>query len=159
MALTGGAAAAPAESRDETQQFVTFVVEERAYGIPIPAVREIIRWTRVTPLPNQPVHARGVLNLRGTIVPVHDLRARLSGVTTEATDSHVIVITCIDTRTLGILVDAVSDILTVAAEDLKVPPQAVESAAALALVSTEDDRLVTILNLPALYGPAAGGQG
>ena len=67
------------ESNADARQFVTFVVEGRTYGIPIGAVREIIRWTRVTPLPNQPHHARGVLNLRGTIVPVHDLRAKLSG--------------------------------------------------------------------------------
>jgi purine-binding chemotaxis protein CheW len=152
-ALTAVAGAPPP---DEARQFVTFVVEGRVYGIPIGAVREIIRWTRVTPLPNQPSHARGVLNLRGTIVPVHDLRARLLGVGTEATDTHVIVITCLGSQTLGILVDAVSDILTVEAGDLKAPPQTVESAISLALVSTEDDRLVTILNLPALYDLAPG---
>jgi len=136
----------------EALQFVTFVVEGRTYGIPIGAVREIIRWTRVTPLPNQPHHARGVLNLRGTIVPVHDLRARLSGSLTEATDTHVIVIAHVARQTLGILVDAVSDILNVKPQDMKAPPQAVDSPAAQALVSTEDDRLVTILNLSALFG-------
>jgi purine-binding chemotaxis protein CheW len=154
MALTGGSAVAPAESRDETQQFVTFVVEERAYGIPIAAVREIIRWTRVTPLPNQPEHARGVLNLRGVIVPVDDLRARLTGARTEATDNHVIVITCHGSRTLGILVDAVSDILAVGPEALKAPPGTTEGSIAQALVSTDDDRLVTILDLSVLYGGA-----
>jgi purine-binding chemotaxis protein CheW len=145
----------PADHGAEARQFVTFVVEGRGYGIPIASVREIIRWTRVTPLPNQPDHARGVLNLRGTIVPVHDLRARLSGSLTEASDTHVIVIATVGVQTLGILVDAVSDILTVAADAPKAPPQAVDSPAAQALVSTEDDRLVTILNLAALFGSAA----
>jgi purine-binding chemotaxis protein CheW len=148
-----GVAGAP---NGETRQFVTFVVEGQAYGIPIGAVREIIRWTRVTPLPNQPRHARGILNLRGTIVPVHDLRTRLHGVGTEATDTHVIVITSHGARTLGILVDAVSDILTVEAGDLKAPPQIAESETSLALVSTDGDRLVTILNLPTLYDLAPG---
>lgn len=142
------------DPRAESKQFVTFVVEERAYGIPIGAVREIIRWTRVTPLPNQPHYARGVLNLRGTIVPVHDLRARLSGGVTDASDTHVIVIATVGQQTLGILVDAVSDILNVKPEDLKAPPQAVESSASQALVSTDDERLVTILNLSALFGSA-----
>lgn len=137
-------------------QFVTFLVEGRVYGIPIGAVREIIRWTRVTPLPNQPRHARGVLNLRGTIVPVHDLRARLTGAITEATDTHVIVITCLGAQTLGILVDAVSDILTVDETELKAPPQTVESTTTQALVSTEDNRLVTILNLADLYDRPVG---
>ena len=146
------------EPRAEARQFVTFVVEERVYGVPIGVVREIIRWTRVTPLPNQPSHARGVLNLRGTIVPVYDLRARLSGSLTEATDTHVIVIATVGAQTLGILVDAVSDILAVGADALKAPPQAVESPASQALVSTEDGRLVTILNLSALFGSAAAGD-
>lgn len=147
----------PGEGSMEARQFVTFIVEERTYGIPIGAVREIIRWTRVTPLPNQPDHARGVLNLRGTILPVYDLRARLSGSLTEATDTHVIVIATVGRQTLGILVDGVSDILDVAPEDLKAPPPAVESPASQALVTTEDDRLVTILNLSALFGSDAGG--
>ena len=150
-------AVGPGEGSVESRQFVTFIVEERTYGIPIGAVREIIRWTRVTPLPNQPEHARGVLNLRGTILPVYDLRARLSHSLTEATDTHVIVIAIVGSQTLGILVDGVSDILDVAPEDLKAPPPAVESPASQALVTTDDDRLVTILNLSALFGSDAGG--
>jgi purine-binding chemotaxis protein CheW len=145
------------EPQADTLQFVTFVVEGRIYGIAIGAVREIIRWTRVTPLPNQPAHARGVINLRGTIVPVHDLRARLSGEQTLASDTHVIVIATVAAQTIGILVDAVSDILDVAADALKPPPQAVDSPASQALVSTEGDRLVTILDLAALFGPPADG--
>ena len=147
---------APEDAADH-RQFVTFVVEERTYGIPIGAVREIIRWTRVTPLPNQPGYARGVINLRGTIVPVYDLRARFSGELTGATDTHVIVIAQVGSQTLGILVDAVSDILNVGADDLRAPPQAVDSPASEALVNTDGDRLVTILNLSALFGSAGDG--
>jgi purine-binding chemotaxis protein CheW len=150
------AEAGVAEPAGETLRFVTFVVEGRAYAVPIAAVREIIRWAPVTPLPNQPAHARGVLNLRGAIVPVHDLRARLSGTPTEAGASHVIVITRLGAQTPGILVDSVSDILSVPAEALQPPPAAVESATSLALVSVGQDRLVTVLNLSALYGPGAG---
>lgn len=136
-------------------QFVTFRVEGQTYGIPISSVREIIRWSRVTPLPNQPAHACGVLNLRGTIIPIHDLRARLSGVRTSANDTHVIVITCLGTQSLGILVDAVSDILTVDPSELRTPPAIVETTLSQALVTTEDGRLVTILQLAALYGVSA----
>jgi purine-binding chemotaxis protein CheW len=156
--LAAGPGGGAAELKAESRQFVTFIVEGRNYGIPIGAVREIIRWTRVTPLPNQPDHARGVLNLRGTIVPVYDLRARLSGRLTDATDTHVIVIANVGAQTLGILVDGVSDILNVAPDDLKAPPQAVDSPASQALVNTEDDRLVTILNLSALFGSGIDGS-
>jgi purine-binding chemotaxis protein CheW len=144
------------EAALDARQFVTFVVESRNYGVPIAQVREIIRWTRVTPLPNQPVHARGVLNLRGTIIPVYDLRARLSGELTEPTETHVIVIAAVGSQVIGILVDEVSDILSVSADDLKLPPPSVDSTASKALVSTQDDRLVTILNLSALFGSSDG---
>lgn len=140
------------ERATEARQFVTFVVEGRNYGIPIGAVREIIRWTQVTPLPSQPVHSRGVLNLRGTIVPVHDLRARLSGRLTDAAETHVIVIATVGEQTLGILVDSVSDILDITCDALKAPPTGVDVTVAQALVSTQDDRLVTILNLSGLFG-------
>ena len=136
------------------RQFVTFVVGGQNYGVPIGAVREIIRWTNVTPLPNQPGHSRGVLNLRGTILPVYDLRRRLSGALTEATDTHVIGIATVGEQTLGLLVDAVSDILDVSDEDLKAPPSAVDTSVAQSLVSTADDRLVTILNLSGLFETA-----
>lgn len=142
----------------EGRQFVTFTVEGQSYGIPIASVREIICWTDVTPLPNQPAFTRGVLNLRGTVVPVHDLRTRLSGARTQATGTHVIVIVYLGTQTLGILVDAVSDILTVMPEDLKTPPQGSESAASAALVSTDGNQLLTILNLSALFGQGQSGQ-
>lgn len=149
--------ATPTRAAD-SRQFVTFTVDGQSYGIAIASVREIICWTQVTPLPNQPAFTRGVLNLRGTVVPVHDLRTRLSGGRTEATETHVIVIVYLGTQTLGILVDAVSDILTVAPEDMKVPPQGVESIASAALVSTEGNRLLTILNLHALFGNTLAGQ-
>jgi len=141
-----------AEQQADGRQFVTFVVAGRSYGVEIAAVREIIRWTRVTPLPNQPLHARGVLNLRGTIVPVHDLRAKLSGEQTQASENHVIVITWIGSQTIGLLVDAVSDILTVSADSLRPPPSATATDLIAALVSTDADRIVTILNLTALFG-------
>ncbi len=57
------------------RQYVTFLVDDRSYGVDINLVREIKQWTPTTTLPNQPHYTRGVLNLRGTIVPVHDLRA------------------------------------------------------------------------------------
>lgn len=140
-----------AEPALEALQFVTFIVENRSFGIPIGSVREIIRWTRVTPLPRQPLHARGVLNLRGAIVPVHDLRARLGGELTEATESHVIVIVTVGEQTIGILVDAVSDILAVAPDALMPPPAVSGPGLSQALVSTADERLVTILDLAVLF--------
>jgi purine-binding chemotaxis protein CheW len=150
-ALSMGPADAGVEPPADGRQFVTFTVTGRSYGIDIESVREIIRWTAVTPLPNQPAHARGVLNLRGTIVPVHDLRARFGGPLTEAGENHVVIIAWIGAQTIGVLVDAVSDILSVAAESIRSAPPSPEGHMIAGLVTADQDRIVTILNMQALF--------
>ena len=111
------------DARDETAQFVTFKVGHEEYGVDIMRVREIKGWTETTSLPNSPAYMRGVLNLRGTIVPIYDLRARFGLGETAATSVHVIVIVAVRERLIGILVDAVSDILTVAAAEIRPVPE------------------------------------
>ncbi|WP_198671039.1 chemotaxis protein CheW [Oceanibium sediminis] len=106
------------------RQYVTFLVDDSVYGVDIKLVREIKQWTATTVLPNQPAHTKGVLNLRGTIVPVHDLRARFGGPLTEPTENHVVVIVWIGTKTVGILVDAVSDIIGVPSDEIRPAPSA-----------------------------------
>lgn len=150
-ALDMGPVDAGMELPADGRQFVTFTVSGRSYGIDIGSVREIIRWTAVTPLPKQSVHARGVLNLRGTIVPVHDLRARFGGPLTEASENHVIIIAWIGAQTIGVLVDAVSDILSVAADDIRTAPLSPEAQMIAGLVTADQDRIVTILDLHALF--------
>jgi purine-binding chemotaxis protein CheW len=107
----------PADDAD-LRQFVSFVVGDQHYGVDIMAVREIKAWTGTTPLPNSPAHVRGVINLRGAIVPVIDLRKRFGHELTEATSSHVVVIVAIGDIQNGLLVDAVSDIVTVNRKDI-----------------------------------------
>jgi purine-binding chemotaxis protein CheW len=150
-ALDMGPADVVSEPPADGRQFVTFTVSGRSYGVDIGSVREIIRWTAVTPLPKQPAHARGVLNLRGTIVPVHDLRARFGGPLTEAGENHVIIIAWIGAQTIGILVDAVSDILSVAPEGIRKAPASPEANLIAGLVTADQDRIVTILDLQALF--------
>ena len=113
--LHGGST--PTEDAD-LRQFVSFVVGDQHYGVDIMAVREIKAWTGTTPLPNSPAHIRGVINLRGAIVPVIDLRKRFGHELTEATSSHVVVIVAIGDVQNGLLVDAVSDIVTVNRKDI-----------------------------------------
>lgn len=142
-----------AASNGRTRQYVTFLVGDRVFGVDINTVREIRQWTPTTVLPNQPHFTRGVLNLRGTIVPVHDLRARFSGELTEATETHVVVIAAIGEQTVGVLVDAVSDIVSVSTDDIRpVPASASDTdlTAISGLVST-DDAMVALLDLSALF--------
>ncbi len=138
------------------KQYVTFLVGDRAYGLDIVLVREIKQWTPTTALPNQPHYMRGVLNLRGTIVPVHDLRTRFGGPMTDASETHVVVIVWIGDQTVGVLVDAVSDIISVSSEDIRpVPPSDadLDQSALNGLVNAESG-MVALLDLKALFGGA-----
>lgn len=138
---------------EPTHQFVTFLVDDHSYGVDIKLVREIKQWSRTTALPNQPRHTRGVLNLRGTIVPVQDLRIRFGGALTEATENHVVVIVWIGSKTVGILVDAVSDIISVLPEEIRPVPsgQSVGDMSMLSGLVHAETGMVAILDLNSLF--------
>ena len=109
---THASGAASAEGR----QIVTFNVDDRVFGIDVGVVREIKGWQEATPLPHAAPYVRGVINLRGLILAVYDLRARLGGGLTSATPKHVNLVVDVADRTAGLLVDAVSDIVDVPRE-------------------------------------------
>ena len=155
--MAGNSADAGPGTGGEVAQYVTFALGDRLFGVDIMSVDEIRQWTSATPLPHQPEWNRGVLNLRGAIVPVHDLRARLGGELTEPTPSHVVVIASIRGQSVGILVDAVSDILTIRAEQIHpLPPNVseVDESTISGLVSTGDS-MVALLDLNRLFPSAA----
>jgi purine-binding chemotaxis protein CheW len=136
-----------------TVQLITFTIGEEEYGVDIMAVREIRAWTETTVLPNTPKYVRGVINLRGTIVPIFDLRARFGMGETEPTKTHVVVVVGINGRTIGILVDTVSDILTVAEQDVRAVPDmelTVDGAFLNGLITVQD-RMVALIQLDRLF--------
>ena len=96
-----------------TSEYISFAVGDEQYGVNIMAVREIKDWSAITQLPNQPAYMRGVLNLRGVIVPIIDLRCRFGHGPTDATPMHVIIVIQIDGETVGLLADRVLDIIAV----------------------------------------------
>ena len=112
----------PAGSAD-TQQFVYFTIGDQHYCVDIMAVREIRAWTGATSLPNSAAYVRGVINLRGAIVPVIDLRIRFGQGVSEPTACNVVIIVAIGDTQNGLLVDGVSDILTVQASDIAPIPE------------------------------------
>ena len=135
------------------QQFLTFTVENEEYGVDIMTVREIKGWTETTRLPNSPECMRGVMNLRGLIIPIFDLRARFNRGQTQATLKHVVIILAVGNRNIGILVDAVSDILDANQDQIKPPPAGemqVDAAFINGLISL-DDRMVVLLNVDQLF--------
>lgn len=97
----------------DTRELVSFRAGDQEYCIDIKAVREIRGWTASTPIPQSPAHVCGVINLRGAVLPIIDFNCRLGRGPVEPSARHVIIVTHIGTRLAGLLVDAVSDILTV----------------------------------------------
>lgn len=150
---TRDAEKAKAGADQPPRQFLTFAVSGEEYGVDIMIVREIKGWTETTRLPNSPEFMRGVMNLRGLIIPIFDLRMRFSGGLTDATPKHVVIILAVGDRNIGILVDAVSDILDVAADQIK-PAPAGETAADADYISgliSLESRMVVVLNVEHLF--------
>ncbi|MGQ0455832.1 MAG: chemotaxis protein CheW [Hyphomicrobium sp.] len=109
---------------DDSLQFVTFALNGQSYCVEIMSVREIRMLDTVTPVPGAPETIRGVINLRGSIVPVCDLRLRFGQGMTPIQPSHPAVIVSIDGRLMGLLVDQVLDIVTVPRGDVSAIPDA-----------------------------------
>lgn len=146
---------APLAAEGEVRQFLTFTVGREEYGVDIMTVREIKGWTETTRLPNAPEFLRGVINLRGLIIPIFDLRMRFHMGMTEATPKHVIIILAVGQRNIGLLVDTVSDILNVGSEQIKPAPTTSADMQADAdyingLISLEG-RMVVLLDVQYLF--------
>lgn len=111
---------------DNGIQFLTFILDDEAYGVEILRVQEIKGWTPVTRIPNTPDYMQGVLNLRGTIVPIVDMRMRFNLQQIEYTPITVIIVLSVKSengeRVIGLVVDSVSDVIDVDAKDIKATP-------------------------------------
>lgn len=144
--------AALATSGRQMQQFLTFTIGTEEYGIDIMTVREIKGWMESTRLPNTPDYMRGVMNLRGLIIPIFDLRARFTGILTEATAKHVTIVLAAGSRTVSILADTVSDILTVDSDEIKPSPEvetSIDQRYVCGLIAVEK-RMVVVLDIEKL---------
>jgi purine-binding chemotaxis protein CheW len=144
---------------ENSHQFMTFALGEEEYGIDIMMVREIKGWTDTTTIPNAPSHVRGVINLRGIVVPIFDLRVRFGMGRTDATKMHVVIIVSIESRTVGLLVDAVSDIIAVNQEAIRPVPEMglpSDDNFLAGLVTSSGDRMVTLVSLQGMFGSHMG---
>jgi purine-binding chemotaxis protein CheW len=111
-----------AHKSQESQQYLTFLLQDQEYGVEIFKIREIRGYAPITPIPNVPPHVRGVMNLRGTVLPVIDLRMKFHLPAVEYNKYTVIVIATLADKTVGLLVDAVSDVLTLAQDAIQGAP-------------------------------------
>jgi len=140
-----------------TLQIVCFTIGEQTYGIGIEAVREIRAWSATTLLPNTPDFVRGVVNLRGTIVPILDLKARFGQGQTEPSKAHVVIVIQVAQRLVGMLVDTVSDIVKVPGDEVKEVP-AIGGAAAKECLDgliAVDEQMIALVSAERILAPVA----
>jgi purine-binding chemotaxis protein CheW len=140
-------------------KYLTFILSQESYGIPVLQVREIIRLTPITAVPQMPAHVRGVINLRGKIIPVTDLRLRFGLAHTEDTDLTCIVVVQVKLADgklaqTGLIVDGVEEVIQIAAADIEEPPSFGTEAAGEYLLGMAKVKGVvkTLLNIDCILG-------
>ncbi len=139
-------------------QYLTFIMADEEYGVDILRVQEIKGWDSVTPIPNTPEYIKGVINLRGTIVPIIDLRMRfgLQGISYGPTT--VVIVLRISgekgDRIMGIVVDAVSDVYNLGEQEMKPPPDfgSVVSIDFVKGLATVGDKMIIVLDIDHMLG-------
>ena len=134
------------------QQFLSFQLGAEEYGIDILRVQEIRAYEKATRIPNTPEFIKGVINLRGVIVPVIDLRMKFGLAVVEYNEMTVVVVLNVADRTIGVVVDKVSDVLALAPGDIRPAPEftaRVENAFVRGL-ATVDERMLIIADIERL---------
>lgn len=136
----------------DASEYLSFRIAENEYSVDITSVREIRGWTRTTSLPHSPPFVRGVINLRGTVLPVVDLALRLGFDTSEPEDRNVIIVVDVGDRVMGLRVDAVSDILSFEPDQLQQPPDITTGSNSrfVKSLTVVDESMVRILDLEAV---------
>ena len=142
----------PAQAASAGRELIAFRVDAQEFCVDVRSVREIRGWTAATPLPHTPAYVRGVINLRGAVLPIIDLASRLGFGAAEPTARHVIIVAEIGEQLVGLLVDAVSDILTVTDAMVQPTPDIASEPAKTFLrgVMTVEDRMVSLLSLDSI---------
>ena len=131
------------------KELISFRIGAQEFCVDIMAIREIRGWTAATALPQSPSFVKGVINRRGAVLPIVDLAARLGFESTEASDRNVIIVAQIGEQVVGLLVDAVSDILTVT-DDVIQPTPDVASETAKSFIRgliAMDGRMISLIGL------------
>jgi purine-binding chemotaxis protein CheW len=130
-------------------QYLTFRLAQEEYGLEILKVQEIKGYSAITPIPNTPAYLKGVMNLRGTIVPVVDLRSKFSMNEADYNQFTVIIVVTVGTKVMGLIVDAVSDVLNIPKTDIQATPDFGSSVDARYIngMAKAGEKLVVLLDI------------
>ena len=139
-------------AREATREVLVFVLGAEEYGVDILKVQEIRGYEKVTPIPAAPSYLKGVVNLRGIIVPVIDLRVKFGMADPKYDAFTVVVILRLAQRVIGVVVDGVSDVIALTSKEVKDAPQlgTLVDASFIAGLATQSDRMVLLLDIEKL---------
>ena len=134
---------------DELLQLVSFHIGQEEYGVDITKVQEINRMAEITKVPQAPTHVEGVINLRGKVIPIIDLRKRLGVESKEYDKNTRIVVVEIETEVMGMIVDSVSEVLRISKSTIEPPPEIANGTNSdyIQGVAKMEDRLLIFLDL------------
>lgn len=139
-------------SREATREVLVFVLGTEEYGVDILKVQEIRGYGKVTPIPSAPDYLKGVMNLRGIIVPIVDMRVKFRLAEVRYDEFTVVVILRIGDRVIGLVVDGVADVIALTASEVRQAPHlgSVVDSSFIAGLATQDDRMVLLLDIEKL---------
>lgn len=141
-------------SPPETTQHVVLLLDREQYAVPINSVREIVRWREPRPMPGQPRHVQGAVDLRGEVVMVVDLRERLGSPGAPGANQDIVVLDLPGREPVGLTVDGVSEVLQAGEGEYRPAPSAVGCGDYVSGVLVLGDRLVVLLDLETLLDSA-----
>ena len=141
-------------------EYLSFTLGNEHYGVDILKVQEIRGYDAVTRVPDAPDYIKGVINLRGTIVPVIDLRLKLRLDEARYDAFTVMIVLNVEDRVVGIVVDSVSDVIPLNAEQIRPTPEfgAAVDTRFISGIGTQDDRMLILLDIETLLDTADLGQ-
>ncbi len=155
----------PQLSSFSSGKFLTFTLAEECYGVEVLKIREIIRMQKITPVPQMPVHVKGVINLRGKVIPVVDLRVKFNLPATEATERTCIIVVDVDggqgvNSLLGLVVDAVEEVLNIVENEVEPSPDfgtRLSTECCLGIARTKDS-VKTLLDIEKVVSSELSGE-
>ncbi len=148
------------EGDGELSQLISFIVGEEEYGLEILQVKEVIRLREITRLPRAPSFVKGIINLRGDVIPIIDLRDRFGLPQQDYTLTTRVIVVDVEGRLVGMVVDAASQVVRIPADQIEPPPPIVGglSAEYIKGVGKLDERLVILLNIDRILSPQEKGE-
>jgi purine-binding chemotaxis protein CheW len=139
-----------------SEQVLTFIVDNQEYGVDILRVQEIRGWTAPMPIPNAPSYIKGVINIRGDVVPIADMRERLGLPSLDYGQTTVVVVLRVPRggrdRVMGVIVDAMSDVTSVPSDAIKPPPTFGTEGSLARGIAMLEEKMITIVDVNRLFG-------